>query len=670
MNRLASLCALSCVCSKLMALGAIPEHLDSMLRTEQIQTVNVYSNAKTPTTSSSPTFKIGQDDILNHGITDISDALHRLPGITLKDYGGAGGMKTVSVRGLGSQHTGVSYDGILLSDCQTGQIDLQRYSLDNVNSIELNIGSNDDIFVPARNNSSAVLLKISTISSSLQDYNIGPQKLKAKAAFTYGAWGFVNPMFDISLPLSQKATLSVNADYTNTKNNYKFKLKNGMQTTTEHRTNNDMEQLHTEIGSRIAFSNRSLLTFKTYYYDNNRRLPGMVRYYTDINDENLRERNFFAQTQFKTILTDKFSIMINGKWNWATSDYTNGMPSGGASSAEYWQREGYLSTALLFTPNNWLAFDYSADYIMNNFNSSLLNIAKPIRHSLLQSLSTKMTFSRVTLTAKCLFSTISQSNRSESSDAFSNEFKATPSANISYKILHNHDLYLRASYKSIFRMPTFNELYYYHLGSQDLKPETTSQFNLGISHNFKSGPLDINYSLDGYFNRVTDKIVSIPINVFVCRTINVGKTRCIGVDFATDIFYHISPKHQLELSGNVSYQKIEDCTNKQSAYYKNQIAYYPTLIGSTTLSWYNPLVNVSVTGDGMNERWTTNEHYDDTNLEGHFELSASMFRNFNIKNNTLTLKGSVTNILNKQYEIVARYPMPGTGWKFSIIYKL
>ena len=29
------------------------------------------------------------------GIADFADAMHRLPGVNLKDYGGAGGMKTV-----------------------------------------------------------------------------------------------------------------------------------------------------------------------------------------------------------------------------------------------------------------------------------------------------------------------------------------------------------------------------------------------------------------------------------------------------------------------------------------------------------------------------------------------------------------------------------------------
>lgn len=91
-----------------------------------------------------------QQNLNTAGITDIADALNRMPGITIRDYGGAGGMKTVSVRSFGTQHTGVSYDGIMLSDCQSGQIDLSRYSLENIDNISLVIGDNDDIFIPAK----------------------------------------------------------------------------------------------------------------------------------------------------------------------------------------------------------------------------------------------------------------------------------------------------------------------------------------------------------------------------------------------------------------------------------------------------------------------------------------------------------------------------------------
>ena len=115
--------------------------------------------------STAPMHVLDRRDMQTMGVTDMADALHRLPGITLRDYGGAGGMKTVSVRGFGAKHTGVSYDGVMLSECQSGETDLSRYSLDNVDHLSLVVGDNDDIFIPARQSSTPAVLHIETLMS-------------------------------------------------------------------------------------------------------------------------------------------------------------------------------------------------------------------------------------------------------------------------------------------------------------------------------------------------------------------------------------------------------------------------------------------------------------------------------------------------------------------------
>ena len=137
--------------------------------------------------STMPLQVLGRGDMLKMGITDIADALHRLPGITLRDYGGAGGMKTVAVRGFGSQHTGVSYDGILLSDGQSGEIDVSRYSLDQVSSLSLVIGDQEDLFIPARNVSTAAVLSIQTLPEHWDD-----RLPHLTSQLRFGSFGYVN----------------------------------------------------------------------------------------------------------------------------------------------------------------------------------------------------------------------------------------------------------------------------------------------------------------------------------------------------------------------------------------------------------------------------------------------------------------------------------------------
>ena len=89
----------------------------------------------------------------------------------------------------------------------------------------------------------------------------------------------------------------------------------------------------------------------------------------------------------------------------------------------------------------------------------------------------------------------------------------SPALIIGYKPFDNHDFNLRAFYKRIFRLPTFNDLYYAQIGFSQLKPEFTDQFNIGGSYQkaFKSGWIDwVSVQADAYYAAITDKIIAAP----------------------------------------------------------------------------------------------------------------------------------------------------------------
>ena len=102
-------------------------------------------------TLSSPTSiqRISQNDVTERGITDIGDAMRRFSGVNLRDYGGAGGLKTVSVRGMGASHTVVTYDGLPVSDTRQGQIDMGQFNVDRLSTIELQTLDNEALLCPA-----------------------------------------------------------------------------------------------------------------------------------------------------------------------------------------------------------------------------------------------------------------------------------------------------------------------------------------------------------------------------------------------------------------------------------------------------------------------------------------------------------------------------------------
>ena len=656
--------ALVLVCSVPFCAQAQSEKNDTIDNTYQLQDVVVTENKKKhEVTSTSPLYVINNKSLNTAGITDIADALNRMPGITIRDYGGAGGMKTVSVRSFGTQHTGVSYDGIMLSDCQSGQIDLSRYSLENIDNISLVIGDNDDIFIPAKNASLPASINIRTIKSPTED--TAPH---LTTLLKVGSFGYISPFIRYEQNFSNKFSFSAIGEFVYAENDYPFTLRNISVVTKERRTNSRMKSGHGETNFIWNINTRNELSGKIYYYDNDRQLPGQVRYYTNISNEELRDQNFFAQIGYRTFNSNNLSLKVNAKYNWAASKYKDGSYSDGIKDADYWQREAYTSASLLYTPFKDWAFCYSADYSYNNMNSSLSTDTHPFRHTVLQAATAKYKSARLSIIGKLLLSLYY--NGAEYGESARDMSKLSPSLSLSYKVFKNNDFYIRASYKNIFRAPTFNESYFYHYGSTNLLPESTDQYNIGFTLlQDVTKKTNIKITLDGYLNHVKDKIVAVPYNMFIWTNINVGKVRVLGLDATANVMHKFSDKHLITLTASYSLQNAENRTNPESPYYGYQIAYTPLHSGSVSVCYENPWVNLTVHGTGMSSRSSNNEHYEDSNIPGFFETGITLFRSFKIAKNTITLRGDIKNLLNKQYEIVKAYPMPGISYQFSINYK-
>lgn len=656
----AAICA--CVCA-----AAPRDGRDTVVTRQQLDTVVVRAaSAPRQVTSSAPLHTLSSDRLKLTGVSDIADAMHRLPGITLRDYGGAGGLKTVSVRGFGASHTGVVYDGIPLGDCQSGQIDLSRYSLDNVAALAMSIGDNDDIFVPARVAASAASLAISTLGSR-------PDTTSVTAQLRVGAWDFVNPFVNVASPLGSRVAVSVSGEYTHAGNDYPFTLFNGQTSTRERRHNTRMNSGHGEFNLMLRPTGRSTLDIKAYYYDNSRRLPGPVIYYNPVTHERLRETNAFGQASYRTPLGSRWSLRAAAKFDFSRSLYsdTDGKYPGGELRQNYWQREAYATATLLWLPAKGWSMAYAADYAYNNLTSNLPDDIRPFRNTLLQSLTARWRSGRLTAMARLLNSNILNSARR--GDASRDARRLSPSASVSFRILRREELYLRLSYKEIFRAPTFNEAYFDHYGSKDLKPETTRQVNLGLTwstgaRGFLSAAT---VTADGYVNRISDMIVGIPYNMFVWRMVNLDKVTVTGLDVTANIAASLARRQALTLAGNYSYQRARTRTDRASSEWNKQVAYIPEHSGTVSLSYTSPWVNAAWHTTAVSTRYATNNNLPASRIAPYSESGVTLWRQFPLRRrHSIEIRADILNIFDKQYEVVARYPMPGRSWQLTLKYHL
>lgn len=607
--------------------------------------------------STAPMHVLDRRDMLVQGVTDMADALHRLPGITLRDYGGAGGMKTVSVRGFGAKHTGVSYDGVMLSECQSGEIDLSRYSLDNVDNLTLTVGDNADIFIPARNATTPATLTIQTLRQPSDDL-----KPHMTAQLKAGSFGYISPFLRYEQCLSDRFSFSVVGEYVHAKNDYPYTIKNGIETINDRRNNSRMNSGHAELNFLWNTSNSSQLGGKVYYYDNDRQLPGQVFYYSNTSRETLRDRNVFGQLTFQQRWGEQWSLKLLAKYNWAASLYDDGIVAGWVQDGDYYQREAYTSLALLYTPTEHWAFDYSADYAHNNLNSTLPTDTRPYRNTILQSATVKYHLGKLTVMGRLLYSLYL--NGACDGDGAEDMRRLSPSLSLSFEL--SPQLHLRTSYKEIFRAPTFNENYFFHYGSKDLKAENTQQLNAGVTYAGKlSHNTDLTATADLYYNKVTDMIQGVPHNMFVWTCMNIGKAEILGLDITAKAA-HTMDRHTLTAAVNYSMQRARNHTNPESPFYDNQLAYMPLHSGAGSLSWENPWVNISISGHAIGERWSTNEHQTSTHINGYSEVGATIWRRFHIGRPVAEIRFDIKNLFDKQYEIVRSYPMPGRSWQLTV----
>lgn len=102
-----------------------------------------------------PAQVLSGDELHRLNSNSVADALRYFSGVQVKDYGGVGGIKTVNIRSMGTNHTGVVYDGVELGNAQNGQIDLGQFSLDNIEALSLYNGQKSEILQPAKDFGSA-----------------------------------------------------------------------------------------------------------------------------------------------------------------------------------------------------------------------------------------------------------------------------------------------------------------------------------------------------------------------------------------------------------------------------------------------------------------------------------------------------------------------------------
>lgn len=614
------------------------------------------------TSSTTPVQTISASEITELGILNMADAVKRFAGVNVKDYGGIGGLKTVSVRNLGTQHTTVSYDGIPVSNCQAGQVDIGRFSLDNVGLLSLAVGQTGDLLQAAGLYSSAAVIGIQT-EKPIFPHN---RNFVVRGKISGGSFGYVSPNFRYWQKLTEGLTLTVDATFMRADGAYPFTISNGKETIKEKRNNSEISSVHSEVNLRYQSKKDGEVNLKGYYFYSKRGLPGAVTLYNPVSTEKLWDENAFIQARFKKSFSRKWSLQALGKYNygWNKDRETGPQFYGGVYEALHRQNEYYLSATVLFRPIESLSMALAQDGVVNTLRSTMTGCPDPDRLTSLTALSVRWEKTRFNLSATLTGTYLTE--RVKRGDCPSDISRLNPSFSFNVRPFLEIPFYVRALYKTTFRVPSFNDLYYDRLGSRYLKPEKASEFDLGLTWSLSgSGILEyISLTCDGYINNVKDKIVAFP-TTYAWRMTNYGKVRITGLDFTLASSVCFPADFKLVATGSYTLQKAIDLTNPKAPNYKGQIPYTPEHSGNLSLLLENPWVNVAYSLTGVGKRYYMAENIKANEIEGYVEQNLTLTRNLNLDKVSLLLQGELVNIGNVSYQVIKFYPMPGRSWRLS-----
>ena len=634
--------------------------LDSLQRLDE-----VVVTAKALSKEVIPVQQLAGAQLQRLGAHNVADAIRYFSGVQIKDYGGVGGLKTVNIRSMGTNHVGVFYDGIELGNAQNGTVDLGRFSLDNMEAVTLYNGQKSALLQPAKDFASAGSIYL---QSRTPRFAAG-ERQHVKSTFKTGSFGVVNPSIVWDRRLNERISSSVSAEYMYTTGRYKFTYRvEDSYDTTAVRRNGDVTAVRLE-GGLFGSIKGGYWRAKAYLYRSERGYPGAVVKNKFSHEDRQWDTNVFAQGSFRKEFSPRYSLLINAKYAY---DYLHYLADPRRDEAlmyvnnRYYQHETYVSVANQYALLPVWDVSFSADYQFNLLDADLTDFVYPRRHTQLLAVATALRFPSVKMHASLLGTLVQDHVRSEAQGA-DNRAEWTPTVVVSYRPFSALDLNLRAFYKRIFRMPTLNDLYYTFIGNVDLEPEYTNQYNLGLTYAKEWGDRwlrRLEVQADVYYNEVENKIVAMPTsNFFRWTMVNLGKVEIRGIDLALQTAWQWGKNWYLAGRVNYTYQKAQDFTDPTDAYYGGQIPYIPWHSGSAVLNlnWREWEMNYSFIYTG--ERYSSRANIPVNYVLPWYTSDFSVSRTQHWGGGDLKLTLEVNNLFNQQYEVVICYPMPGINFK-------
>jgi len=604
----------------------------------------------------------------------VADALRYMSGVQMKDYGGIGGLKTVNLRSMGSQHVGIYYDGVELSNAQNGVIDLGQLSLDNVEEVSLYQGQRSAILQTASDFANAGSIYIRTKRG---------EAVRNQAKIHTGSFGLLRMSGLMGWKLYDRLCLNANVETMAGNGRYSFRYRRRnydgsiAYDTTATRQNGDVQALRGELNLQGKLQD-GFWEAKAYTYHSNRGIPGAIVNNVWRRGERQSDDNTWLQGQWQRDIGTRYTLRAMAKYAYYRTHYLNRDTTQLMVDNTFRQQEAYASLTQVLELAQWWSLSLSYDARWNRLDADVARFAEPIRWTHNVAVATAMDLHRLQLQGSLVYVGVQDrlhaAQYSNTQAASAQHSCWAPALFTSYRISPLWQLtgFVKRSY----RMPTFNDLYYTDMGNALLQPEKVWQMDIGTRLSSRSpcqgeGQLHtgIHWAVEAhlYHNVVDDKIVAYPKGQqFRWTMLNLGKVHIDGIDLNAEAEWRYANALRMAIRAQYTYQRARDVTNRNDSYYGHQIPYTPWHSGSTTftLDWHewNLAYNWVYTG----ERYCQQENIAYNRLQPWYTSDAHLAWRHHFGKTLGKVTLEVNNLLDQQYDVIINYPMPGRNYLLTV----
>lgn len=612
-----------------------------------------------------------KEDIEKLAPFDLGHLLQNSAGIALRDYGGLGGMKTLSIRGLGGEHTKLIVNGQAITNAQNGQTDFGLIQLDNVEEVNVSLGLNGNTLLPVSAQVMGSSVEITTFENSFSS-----RKHQVRASSTVGSFG-QKEIYGGYKYSKDKFFISASGKYRQADGDYNYRIPFGNQWMEGTRRNNEFQEAFISFGAGVK---TVVDTVKQRYHffklnvqvnTSQKQLPGAVIFYNDYSDESLSNTNYRIAADY-TVLHKKFKARYFGGFNQHELRYIDPtyFNQDGFIDNYYKNQSAQAGASFGYKVNKQLSLEGGTDVERTILYANRADIGVPRRLLSTTMIGLNYTYKFIEASTKLFHQYLEDENRMVK---HVNSFQRW---NPQVQFATTEELSQHVSFfgwvKKTMRAPSFNEMYYSQIGNTSLVPEDSWQFNLGSIFNKRIHSTRVNLKVNSYYNQVTNKIIAVPTqNLFIWSIANIGEVEVKGIDAEAQLFHEFNTKTQIQWRGSVTYQEVLDVTDENAPTFRHQIMYTPKWSSSNTFSFYFKDISFHQTTYFVGERYSLSQNIPANRLDPFLLIDASVEYKLTVrKEHVLKLQGGIRNIANSSYAYIRNFVMPGRNYFIKLSYAL